>query len=155
MTMSRGLDRCGQVRSSGLIGLGNRADAVEEGVVDRLLGRLDFRMAILVQPGLEEQLEERPVGTGESHVGASHGGQAIGRRLEPAHLCQNLCMEELVGMNRHRRQEVVTVDEMGVGALTATPSRRLASANEKLRTPRSPMSSTAVPISAVRRSPWW
>jgi hypothetical protein len=38
-------------------------DAVQEDVVDRLLGRRDLGVPVLVEPGLEEQLEEMSVGS--------------------------------------------------------------------------------------------
>ena len=71
-------------------------------------------MPALVEPALDEQLEERPVGSGEADVRASDGSEAVGRLLEPLQLGRELGVEELVGVHRDRGKKVVAVGKMRV-----------------------------------------
>src|SRR5580698_7467761 len=67
----------GQILGPCLVAVGQGADGVQERVVERLLGGLDLGMADLVQPGLVQDLEQRPVVRGEANVAAGHGGHPV------------------------------------------------------------------------------
>jgi hypothetical protein len=115
VTVGGGLDRCGQLLRGFLTIVGYGADTRQKGVGDRLLGRLHLGMTLLVEPGLEQHLEERTVGGGEPNVRPSGGGQTVRRRVELGDFGLELCREELIGVDCDRREELVAVGEMRVG----------------------------------------
>ena len=56
---------------------------------------------------------------------------AVGGRRKPADFRRDRRVEELVRVHRDSHRERLTIGEMGVGALTATPSAPFASARER------------------------
>src|ERR1700684_2321483 len=98
-----------------LVTVGQGPDGVQKRVVERLLGGLDLGMADLVQAGLVEPLEQRPVVRGETNVAAGHSGQPARGVGELGHLRQQRAGEYLERAHRNGRQQVFAVGEVGVG----------------------------------------
>ena len=114
--------------------MGNGGSAQQVTALDQRESRPDGPVG-LIEPGLVQHLEERSAGSGETHVTAGHRGQPVGRCPGLAHLRRDFRVEKLIGVHRDCRQQVIAV-------------------SENPRTPRSLMTSMAVPTSAALRSPW-
>jgi hypothetical protein len=134
--------------------MGNGGSAQQVTALDQRESRPDGPVG-LIEPGLVQHLEERSAGSGETHVTAGHRGQPVGRCPGLAHLRRDFRVEKLIGVHRDCRQQVIAVSEMGVGGTDRDAEPRLGVAvSENPRTPRSLMTSMAVPTSAALRSPW-
>ena len=147
-----GLNRDGECL---ILRLVDCADVVQEGIQDRPLGGLYLWMLSFLQPEAEEDLEQRPLLAGEAHVRVTDRGQGVGRSRERAEPGRQICAELLVGPDRDGCQQLFPVGEVRVGSADRDAEPRLAAAIEKARTPPAAISSIAVSISALRRSPWW
>jgi len=66
------LHRGGQIIGRGLLSARERPDTIENGVAERLLGRLNLRVVAFVDTRQKENLEKRPIEAGESHVAPSY-----------------------------------------------------------------------------------
>jgi hypothetical protein len=147
-------DRGGEPGGRRFVPAGQLGCRGQEDCADGLRGACDLRMALLAEPGAGQGLEQGPLVVREANVG-------LGRCSEP--LCRGpgcgravkLLGEKTGCPERDGGQQGVSVGEVPVRRETATLRRRLASAIENASAPRSPSSSTAVWISASRRSPWW
>src|SRR6266545_7360922 len=100
MAVSGGLHGGGQIIGRGLLSARERLDTIENGVAERLLGRFNLRVVAFVDARQKENLEERPIEAGESHVAASDSSQPSRGPLEAADLLAELGMEDVVGTHR-------------------------------------------------------
>src|SRR6266536_790174 len=110
-----GLDCGGQIIGGGLLSARERPDTLENGVAERLLGRLNFGVVAFVDARQEQNLEKGPMEAGESDVAASDSSQASRGSLGAADLLEELGVEDVVGTYRDRRQQVLAIGEVGVG----------------------------------------
>jgi len=72
VAVSRSLHCDGQIIGRRLLSARERPDTFENGVAERLLGRLNLRVVAFVDARQEENLEKRPMEAGEPHVAASY-----------------------------------------------------------------------------------
>src|SRR6266545_1902348 len=126
VAVSRSLHRSGQIIGRRLLSARERPDTFENGVAERLLGRLNLRVVAFVDARQEENLEDRPMEAGEPHVAASYSSQASRGPPGAADLLEQLGMEDVVGTHRDRREQVLAIREMSVGGAnrdTEAPTR--------------------------------
>ena len=93
---------------------GQCPDAAQEGVGQRQLGRLDFGVSGLVEPGLVQHLEQRPVLGGEADVPTGHGGQPVRGLADLPGSPHELGIAQLVAVHGDGGEQVVPVGEVRV-----------------------------------------